>query len=75
MSKNLSNAMSLVHSAADLSKELHDFASWVADDRFTNTMENTGKAINQPFIRINTPLAFENYNVNNQCSGIGLRTI
>ena len=36
MSKNMTNAMSLVHSAADLSKELHEFATWLADDRFTS---------------------------------------
>ena len=75
MSQNLSNAMSLVHSAADLSKELHDFSTWLSDDRFTNTVQNSDKVLNSPFIKIDHPLAFEDYNLDNQCMGVGLRTL
>ena len=49
-SKNVNNAMSLVHSALDLSKEIHEFATWISDDRFTQTPQNSGKVLNAPFI-------------------------
>ena len=72
----MNNAQSLVHSALDLSNELHEFAAWLAEDRFIDA--KTGDkdvVVSTPTVEIYSPVAFDNYNVNNQCMGVGLRAL
>ena len=75
-SRNMNNAQSLVHSALDLSDELHEFASWLTEEKFFDSkLGDKNVALSTPTIEIKSPVAFDNYNVKNQCMGVGLRAI
>ena len=69
----------LVHSALDLSTSLYDFASWLGDD--LNVTHTSGGRMDdkvtffQPGIDLKHPIAFADFNGNNQCMGAGLKAL
>ena len=66
----------LMHSAFDLSDNLYNFASWLADDAFVGSMvaapdqDKTG--VRQPALELKKSIVFADYNGDNKCMGIGL---
>lgn len=74
---NQSNMLSLVHSAVDISDELYNFAQWLNQEQFllTPRINKNDVVQDQPDIQMRHPLAFDNYNYNNQNQGFGLKTI
>ena len=63
-----------MHSAFDLSPEMHDFASWLTEERFFG--HKTGSedlSLNTPAIELTSPVAFANYN--SMYAGVGLKSL
>jgi len=77
VAKNEAMARILVHSAFDLSDSLYNFASWLGDDSFVDTMlahpdkDNVG--VRQAALEIKKPIVFGDFNGDNRCMGIGLK--
>ena len=69
--------MGLVSSAADICEHLHDFAQWLTDEKFTQMPPLTDKDVfvDQPYLQMQQPLAFGDFNGDNKCMGYGLKTI
>ena len=78
-SKNEMHARMLVNSALDLSTNLYDFASWLGDD-LNHSHASGGRSgdtvtFNAPGIDLKHPIAFADFNGNNQCMGAGLKAL
>ncbi len=79
LGRNEINCRSLVHSAFDLSEDLYDFATWITDESFVTTMnaQSTEKNtdVRKPGLDIRHPIAFADFNGDNKCMGIGLKSL
>ena len=70
----MANGQSLMHSAFDLSPELHDFASWLTEEKFFGHKAGSEDlSLNTPAIELMSPIAFSDYN--SMYAGVGLRSL
>lgn len=76
--KNAKNGLSLLHSAVDMPADVYDLASWLTDDFFVNSKksaEQKSEVLLGNRIEFEHPIAFGDYNSDNQCMGIGLKAV
>ena len=57
-----------------MSDRLYDLATWVSDDFFVDKQKEGDKAIAYG-AEFNKPVAFADYNGDNQCMGYGLKSM